>query len=107
MFANFWGGETFNHKTKSKRSRTANAETSAGQTIAHPCRLTQYTSPLFSSPAKNYEMAYRNDTTYLNSRDIRLEFQPGFRILLLAFRNFSVLSVCLSVKYLKSRKISE
>ena len=36
----------------------------------------------FSSPAKNYEMAYSNDTTHLNSRDIRLEFQPSFRILL-------------------------
>lgn len=97
MFANSWDGETFNHKTKSKRSRTATVETSAEQTIAHPCRLTQYASPLFSSPAKNYEMAYSNDTTYLNSRNIRLEFQPGFRILLLAFRNFSVLGICLAV----------
>jgi len=97
MFANSLAGETFNHKPKGKSSRTSTAETSAGQTIAHPCRLTQYASPLVSSPAKNYEMAYSNDTTHLNSRDTRLEFQPGFRILLLAFSNFSVLGVCLSV----------
>jgi hypothetical protein len=92
MFANSWAGETFNHKTKSKSSRTATAETSAGHTTAHPCRFTQYASPLISSPAKNYEMAHSNDTTYLKSRDIRLEFQPGFRILLLAFRNFFCLN---------------
>jgi hypothetical protein len=97
MYANSWDGDTFNHKTKSKTSRTVTAETSAGQTIAHARRLTQYTRLLFSSPAKNYEMVYSNDTAHLNSGDIRLKFQPGFQILLPAFCNFSVLGVCLSV----------
>ena len=88
MFANSLACEMFIHMTKSKGNVLRLRKRQQESRLRVPAVSHRKSQPLVFSPAKNYEMAYSNDTTHFNSRDTRFEFQPGFRILLLTFRNF-------------------